>query len=81
MVRWAYRDQVVHVDWAHPGPDVPYGPGYPSSQLVVTDMSTGLVVGSYTDQSGGCGLDTARAQEIVDHLRSIMLLDDFVRAV
>ena len=76
-----YTDAVVGVTWSHAKPEVPYGEDYPMPHMAVTDLSTGLVIGSYSGTHGGAGLGAERAQEIVDHLRSIMVLDDFVRAV
>lgn len=81
MVTLVYSDQVIDVMWTFAKPEVPYGPDYPTPYMSVEDRSSGLVVGSYTGQHGGAYLETTRAQEIVDHLRSIMLLDDFARAV
>lgn len=76
-----YEDQNVLVRWEHPSPEIPYGPDRPMPHMVVEDKTTGLVIGSYHGASGGSSARTERAQEIVDHLRSIMLLDDFARAV
>ena len=81
MITLNYSDQVVSITWTYAQPGVPYGPGYPMPHMNITDRSTGLVVGSYTGQHGGAGLDTERAQEIVDHLRSIMMLDEIARAI
>ncbi|MGE3483642.1 MAG: hypothetical protein AB7L09_02800 [Nitrospira sp.] len=77
----SYRDARVAIYWEYPHPGTPYGPDYPNAHMVVSDVTTGTVIGSYTNQHGGCGLDTPRAQQIVDHLRSIMILDDLVRGV
>lgn len=81
MLSSVYEDQVIRVTWERLAPEVPYGPDWTMPHMTVEDKTSGLVIGSYYGASGGSSAHTGRAQEIVDHLRSIMVLDDFARAV
>jgi hypothetical protein len=70
-----YRDGVVDITWE-------FIKGMQGdAHMVVKDVQSEGVLGSYHNQFGGPQVGGPRAEPYVKHLRSIMVLDDIARRV